>query len=131
MAKPRMYQFMGDSKKAQPVKVSYDPEIAKRYKEKQSNKVVTEEVEHENFGKIGNDLTNMGVASAMNKDENINRLIVAYDNMQVFTITAAANLLNVSYATAKKYAKEAGIMIMDDQLKNPKYLDGRKPKNFK
>lgn len=125
MSKPKMYQFMG-SDDSSAVTVTHDPKIAEAYAKKHH---ASQQTDSENIGKIGNDQTNMAVASALGKDERIYKMLVAFDKVQLATITSIAQYLNVAYSTAKKYAQESGIMIYDDRAK--KYIQGRLPKNFK
>lgn len=122
MKKLKMYQFMGDSdsQKANEVKISFDPSVIRKTKPKNTN------IDQKNES-IGSSLSNMGLSSSLGKDERIFALTNAFDKNEIFTISSASEKLNVSYQTAKKYAKEAGLKLYDDRKKT--YLDGRLPNN--
>lgn len=122
MKKLKMYQFMGDteSNKANEVTTSFDPTVIRKKKKQQT----LSESKNES---IGSSMSNMGLSSALGKDERIFALITAFDKNEIFTISSAAEKLQVTYQTAKKYAKEANLKLYDDLKKT--YLDGRLPKN--
>lgn len=126
MSKPQMRHFMGNpvDQKEKQVTVTYDPS-AIRPKKKSINHLNSAD---EHPGKIGNDMSNMSLAMSLGKDERIFKMTVAYDKGEVISISSVAKLLDVSYATAKKYGKEANIKLFDDKSK--KYTDGRLPKNI-
>lgn len=119
-----MHQFMGSKadQKEQPVKVTYDPSIIKR----RPNHVTSKE--EQTNESIGNSTANMSLAMSLGRDERIFKMVVEYDKGNLFTLSAVAKYFDISYATAKSYAKEAGIMIYDDHAK--KYTEGRKPKSM-
>lgn len=125
MSKPKMRQFMGSKQdqKEHAVTISYDPSVIKSPKNKKNIKLIDD-----TNTKIGNDISNMSLAMSLGKDERIFKMVTEYDKGNVLTISSIAQLLDVTYATAKKYAKEAGIKIYDDKLQ--KYTDGRLPKNI-
>ena len=125
MSKPKMRQFMGSKQdqKENAVTISYDPSVIKSPKNKKNIKLIDD-----TNTKIGNDISNMSLAMSLGKDERIFKMVTEYDKGNVLTISSIAQLLDVTYATAKKYAKEAGIKIYDDKLQ--KYTDGRLPKNI-
>lgn len=125
MSKPKMHQFMGskEDQKEKPVHITYDPSVIRKKSRTTSNN--QEEIKNE---KVGNDLSNMSLAASLGKDERIFKMLVEYDKGNLVTITSVAKYLNVSYATAKKYAKEADICIFDDAAK--KYTEGRMPKSM-
>lgn len=124
MSKPKIYQFMGSKEDQKPnkVKVAYDPSIIKKSKKKTTEPKPNNE-------SLGNSMANMGLASSLGKDERLFQLETKFDQGQIYTVSSAANLLQVTYQTAKKYAKELKIALFDDQ--NKKWLNGRRPKIHK
>lgn len=122
MAKLKMYQFMGstENQKANEVTITRDPSVIKKRRTRPKN-----QDEESNVGKIGNDISNMSLSASLGKDERIFKMIVLFDKGELFTISSIAEKMNVSYATAKKYAKEANIKVFDNVSK--KYTDGRLP----
>ena len=125
MSKPKMHKFMGskESQKEGAVTISYDPSVIKSKTRRNTTS------QHEDTSpKIGNDLSNMSLAMSLGKDERIFKMLTEYDKGNLITISSISQLLNVSYPTAKKYAKEADIKIYDDKLQ--KYTTGRLPKNI-
>ena len=117
-----MRQFMGNhaDQKEKEVTTTFDPSVIHK-----RSTTKRKEIDDHN-GKIGNDLSNMALSMSMGKDERIFKMIVEYDKGNLVSISSVANLLNVSYATAKKYGKEAGIKLYDDKSKI--YTNGRIPK---
>lgn len=103
--------------------ISYvDPELAKKYRKDEKPKKKLSKAEEKELKRLDeeskkgisrNSLRNMGMASALGRDERMFQLRVAIERKEVQTVQASAKRMNVTDATIRGYLRDMNIGIYD------------------